>query len=27
MIIVTPDGFKSFYINAADGSLPYEDFL
>lgn len=27
MIIVTPDGFKSFYINAADGSLPYEDFF
>jgi enterochelin esterase-like enzyme len=27
MIIVTPDGFKSFYINAADGSLSYEDFF
>ncbi len=27
MIIVTPDGFKSFYINAADGSLNYEDFF
>ncbi|MCX6331048.1 MAG: alpha/beta hydrolase family protein [Bacteroidetes bacterium] len=27
MIIVTPDGFKSFYINAADGSLDYEDFF
>jgi enterochelin esterase-like enzyme len=27
MIIVTPDGFKSFYMNAADGSLNYEDFF
>jgi S-formylglutathione hydrolase FrmB len=27
MIIVTPDGFKSFYLNAADGSLNYEDFF
>ena len=27
MIIVTPDGFKSFYMNAADGSLSYEDFF
>ena len=27
MIIVTPDGFKSYYINAADGSLSYEDFF
>jgi len=27
MIIVTPDGYKSFYINAADGSLNYEDFF
>jgi enterochelin esterase-like enzyme len=27
MIIVTPDGFKSFYINAADGSMNYEDFF
>ena len=27
MIIVTPDGFKSFYINATDGSMNYEDFF
>ena len=27
MIIVTPDGFKSYYINAADGTLSYEDFF
>ena len=27
MIIVTPDGFTSFYINAANGSLNYEDFF
>ncbi len=27
MVIVTPDGFSSFYINAADGSLNYEDFF
>jgi S-formylglutathione hydrolase FrmB len=27
MIIVTPDGFKSFYLNAADGSFNYEDFF
>ena len=27
MIIVTPDGFKSFYLNAADGSMSYEDFF
>jgi enterochelin esterase-like enzyme len=27
MIIVTPDGFTSFYINAADGSFNYEDFF
>lgn len=27
MIIVTPDGFKSFYINAGDGKLNYEDFF
>jgi S-formylglutathione hydrolase FrmB len=27
MIIVTPDGFGSFYINAADGSFNYEDFF
>jgi len=27
MIIVTPDGFTSFYINAADGKLNYEDFF
>jgi enterochelin esterase-like enzyme len=27
MIIVTPDGFKSFYINAADGAMNYEDFF
>jgi len=27
MIIVTPDGFTSFYINAADGNLNYEDFF
>ncbi|MEN9697913.1 MAG: hypothetical protein RLZ56_1334 [Bacteroidota bacterium] len=27
MIIVTPDGFKSFYINAADGKQNYEDFF
>jgi len=27
MIIVTPDGFTSFYINAADGSMNYEDFF
>jgi enterochelin esterase-like enzyme len=27
MLIVTPDGFTSFYINAADGSLNYEDFF
>jgi len=27
MIIVTPDGFKSFYMNAADGSMNYEDFF
>lgn len=27
MIIVTPDGFKSFYMNAFDGSMNYEDFF
>ena len=27
MIIVTPNGFGSFYINAADGSFNYEDFF
>ena len=27
MIIVTPDGFTSFYINSADGKLNYEDFF
>jgi enterochelin esterase-like enzyme len=27
MIIVTPDGFTSFYINTADGKLNYEDFF
>lgn len=27
MIIVTPEGFKSFYMNAADGSMNYEDFF
>jgi len=27
MIIVTPDGFTSFYINTADGRLNYEDFF
>ena len=27
MLIVTPDGFTSFYINAADGNLNYEDFF
>ena len=27
MIIVTPDGFKSFYMNASDGSMNYEDFF
>lgn len=27
MIIVTPEGFGSFYINAADGSFNYEDFF
>ncbi len=27
MIIVTPDGFTSFYINRADGKLNYEDFF
>ena len=27
MIIVTPDGFTSFYINAANGNLNYEDFF
>jgi enterochelin esterase-like enzyme len=27
MIIVTPDGFTSFYINGADGKLNYEDFF
>lgn len=27
MIIVTPDGFKSFYMNASDGTLNYEDFF
>jgi enterochelin esterase-like enzyme len=27
MIIVTPDGFTSFYMNAANGSLNYEDFF
>jgi enterochelin esterase-like enzyme len=27
MIIVTPDGFTSFYINAGNGSLNYEDFF
>jgi enterochelin esterase-like enzyme len=27
MIIVTPDGFTSFYMNAADGSMNYEDFF
>lgn len=27
MIIVTPDGFKSFYMNAMDGSMNYEDFF
>ena len=27
MIIVTPDGFQSFYINSADGKTNYEDFF
>ena len=27
MIIVTPDGFQSFYINSADGKMKYEDFI
>lgn len=27
MIIVTPDGFKSFYINSGDGKTNYEDFF
>jgi enterochelin esterase-like enzyme len=27
MIIVTPDGFTSFYMNAANGSMNYEDFF
>jgi S-formylglutathione hydrolase FrmB len=27
MIIVTPDGFTSFYLNAANGSFNYEDFF
>ena len=27
MIIVTPDGYTSFYINTADGKLNYEDFF
>lgn len=27
MIIVTPDGFTSFYINSADGKMNYEDFF
>ena len=27
MIIVTPDGFTSFYINSGNGSLNYEDFF
>jgi enterochelin esterase-like enzyme len=27
MLIVTPDGFKSFYMNAFDGSMNYEDFF
>lgn len=27
MIIVTPDGFQSFYINSADGKMKYEDFF
>ena len=27
MIIVTPDGFKSFYINSGDGKMNYEDFF
>ena len=27
MIIVTPDGFTSFYVNAANGNLNYEDFF
>jgi S-formylglutathione hydrolase FrmB len=27
MIIVTPDGFTSFYLNAANGTLNYEDFF
>ena len=27
MIIVTPDGFTSFYINSADGAMNYEDFF
>ncbi len=27
MLIVTPDGFKSFYMNAAEGSMNYEDFF
>jgi len=27
MIIVTPDGFTSFYINSADGTMNYEDFF
>mgnify|MGYP003914075213 FL=1 len=27
MIIVTPDGFQSFYINSGDGKTKYEDFF
>ena len=27
MIIVTPDGFQSFYINSGDGKVKYEDFF
>lgn len=27
MLIVTPDGFTSFYINAANGKMNYEDFF
>ncbi len=26
-MIVTPDGFRSFYINSADGRMRYEDFF
>lgn len=26
-IIVTPNGFRSFYVNSRDGKFPYEDFF